>query len=129
VPAGGEPAMTGLGTAGTGTADELWEALDRARTGSQPRTLAQVEDALFRYYLPMARSIAARHAPDHPDPDGIGQAAEVGLAQAILGWRHRGPAGFDRFAGSTITAQLRRHDTLHREQRRPRPGTGPPPEP
>ncbi|HEY5150103.1 MAG TPA: hypothetical protein VIJ23_09815 [Mycobacterium sp.] len=34
------------------------------------------------------------------------QAAEVGLAQAMLGWRRRDGQGFELFAGITIAAQL-----------------------
>lgn len=108
----------------TGSADQLWEALDQARSRT-PQTLSHVEDALFRHYLPVAREMAAVHAVDHPNPDDVGQAAEVGLAQAILGWRHRGPTGFERFARSTITAQLRHRDTLSRANGLHPPGTGP----
>jgi hypothetical protein len=131
--AGGHP---GTGTAGgfamttgdthtTATADQLWAALHQARTDIRPRTLAHVEDALFRHYLPMARSMAAEHAPDHPDPDGLQQTAEVGLARAILAWTH-GPAGFNRFARNAITHQLHHHDTLTRRDGRFPPVPVPP---
>jgi DNA-directed RNA polymerase specialized sigma subunit len=110
----------------TDTAEQLWAALDRAKAGQQSRTVAPVEDALFRYYLPMARAMTTRLDPDHPNRDDTAQAAEVGLAQAILGWRRRNPDGFDRFARSTITTQLRRH---HHQVRTFRGGqeTRPPP--
>ena len=109
-------------------AQGLWDALARARAEQTPRTLAHVEDALFRHYLPMARAMARAHSPDNPDPEAAGQAAEVGLAHAILGWRHRDSAGFDRFARATITAQLRRHDRLTRnpQSRTSSPGPSPP---
>jgi hypothetical protein len=94
------------------TSEQLWTALYQARSAQQPRTLAHVEDALFRHYLPMARSIADLSALEHQDRDGRRQAAEVGLAQAILSWRDRAPAEFKQFAGAAIAAQLRRHDAL-----------------
>jgi hypothetical protein len=96
----------------TSIALELWDALDRARAGEAPRQLARVEDALFRHYLPMARAVALAHPSDDPDPEAIRQAAEVGLAQAILSWRQRDSARFDRYARATISDQLRRHDGL-----------------
>ena len=100
---------TVTGTPGAGVAQEMWDALRRARAEQQPRTLAHVEDALFRHYLPMARTMAIAHTADTADPEAVGQAAEVGLAQAILAWRQRDSAGFDRYAHATISAQLRRH--------------------
>jgi DNA-directed RNA polymerase specialized sigma subunit len=97
---------------------QIWDALRRARAEQRPLTLAHVEDALFRHYLPMARSIARGHTPDGADPDELTQAAEVGLAQAILAWRQPDPDGFERFARAAITDQLRRHDRLtHRRGR------------
>lgn len=117
--------MTTGDTHTTAIADQLWDALHQARTDAKPRTLAHVQDALFRRYLPMARSMAAEHAPDHPDPAGLQQTAEVGLARAILAWDH-GPAGFDRFARNAITHQLRHHDTLTRRDGQLRPGPHPP---
>jgi hypothetical protein len=110
----------------TGTStrvQQLWAALHQARTGELPCTLAHIEDALFRYHLPIARTAAQQHAPDTTDPDGTAQAAEVGLAQAILGWRRQDPDGFDRFARAAITAQLRHHDHLTRRVQRPRPAS------
>ncbi len=38
----------------TVTADRLWEALHQARAGRTPQTLAHTQDAVFRFYLPMA---------------------------------------------------------------------------
>jgi hypothetical protein len=119
--------MTSPATQTIATAEQLWDALRQARTGQQPCTLAHAEDALFRYYLPMARTMSHQHSLDRPDPDGLGQAAEVGLAQAILGWRHPGPAGFDRYARAAIAAQLHHHDHLTRRAQRPRHGSRPPP--
>ena len=44
-------------------AQELWDALGRARTEQTPCALSRVEDALFRHYLPMAWQMARAHAP------------------------------------------------------------------
>ena len=57
--------------AGTETStrvEQLWAALYQARAGEVPCTLAHVEDALFRYYLPVARTMARRHLPVTADP-------------------------------------------------------------
>ncbi len=119
--------MTSPDTQTIATAEKLWDALRQARTGQQPCTLAHVEDALFRYYLPMARTMAHQHSPDNPNPDDLEQAAEVGLAKAVLGWRPCGPVGFDRYARAAIAAQLHHHDRLTRRARRSLPGSRPPP--
>jgi hypothetical protein len=113
--------MTTADTRTIATAEQFWGALRQARSSNLPRTLAAVEDAQFRYYLPMARSMAARH---QQGVDDCRQAAEVGLADAILSWRH-GRVGFDRFARRTITAQLRRHHPPNRSDQRPRRRPGP----
>jgi len=109
------------------TAEQLWDALDRADTDHHSRTVGHHADVLFRYYLPMACSIAAQYAADHADPDTVREAAEVGLAQAILGWRLRRPAGFDRYALDMITRQLRHRGSIGGRTRRPRPAVRPPP--
>ena len=93
-------------------AQELWDALGRARAESAPCTLSRVEDALFRHYLPIALAMALAHAPDDPDPEAVRLVAETGLAQAILSWRQGDSARFDRYARATITGQLCRHDRL-----------------
>jgi hypothetical protein len=104
--------VTTRAAGGAESAQRLWDALRDARAEQRPLTLAQVEDALFRHYLPMARSIARGRAPDSVDSDALSQAAEVGLAQAILAWRRPDTDGFDRFASAAITDQLRRYDRL-----------------
>src|SRR6478752_4111325 len=53
---------------GSGSAQQMWEALRHARVEQKPRTLAHLEDALFRHYLPMARSMARSYAPDAAEP-------------------------------------------------------------
>ena len=41
---------------------KLWDALFAARTGHSIRNLADLEDAVFRFYLPMARTLAHEFA-------------------------------------------------------------------
>jgi hypothetical protein len=90
----------------TVTADRLWEALHQARAGRTPQTLAHTQDAVFRFYLPMARTLA-RAAVGEPAHQVVAErAAELGLAHAVLAWRHRASGGFRRFARSAIERQL-----------------------
>ena len=72
----------------------------------QPRTRAHTEDAVFRFYLPMARTLARSSARYPHDPEGAEQAAELGLAQAVLAWRHPTGQGFDRAARAAIINHL-----------------------
>jgi hypothetical protein len=68
----------------TVTADRLWEALHQARAGRTPQTLAHTQDAVFRFYLPMARTLA-RAAVGEPAHQVVAErAAELGLADAVL---------------------------------------------
>ena len=61
----------------------LCDALNTARRAQTLQPFACIEDAVFRYYLPMARSIA--HGPDTNDEGpGVDHAAELGLAEAVL---------------------------------------------
>jgi hypothetical protein len=86
----------------------LWDALARARADYAPRVLAAAEDAVFRWYLPLARSLAAGPAVAAVDPVAVGQAAELGLAQAVLGWRQPDCRDFERFARTVISERLQR---------------------
>jgi hypothetical protein len=88
-------------------ADQLWMALIRARTGNLPQTRAHSEDAVFRFYLPLSRALAQSSPRCQQDPAGAEQAAELGLAQAVLAWPHSTGQGFDRAARGAITYQLR----------------------
>jgi len=85
--------------------------LAQARAGDAPWALAAARDAVFRRYLPMARAALAHHSDPggRPvDPLAAGPAAELGLAQAVLGWRQPDGAGFDLFVSIAIAAQLDR---------------------
>ena len=96
---------------GVSHADRLWIALTLARAGGTPSTRANTEDAVFRFYLPMARALARSSAKYQDDPEGIEQAAELGLAQAVLAWRYPSGQGFDRAATAAITNYLRQGRT------------------
>jgi len=89
-------------------AERLWDALYQARAGRSRRLVADLEDAAFRRYLPLSRTLAHSAAGDATGPDrtNIEQAAELGLAKAVLAWGARTGAGFPRFARSGIIREL-----------------------
>ena len=89
---------------------DVWYVLARAGTDNAPRTLAAARDAVFRRYLPMAHTLATTPGPgSRPvDPADAEQAAELGLALAVLGWRRPDGDGFEVTARAAIAAQLRR---------------------
>ena len=91
-------------------AQDVWSVMARAKTSDAPRTVAAARDAVFRRYLPMARTLANGAGPERRpvDPVRAEQAAEVGLAQAVLGWRRPDSGGFELFASIAIAAQLDR---------------------
>ncbi|MEP6562628.1 MAG: hypothetical protein ABJD68_16330 [Nakamurella sp.] len=88
-------------------AERLWDELSQARGAKSSRPVADLEDAAFRLYLPMARTLA-RSVDQPADLNAAEQAAELGLARAILAWRHRSSVGFRVFARSVILRQLQR---------------------
>ena len=88
-------------------AQSLWNALARARADYAPRVLAAAEDAVFRWYLPLARTLASGAAGTAADPIAVEQAAELGLAQAVLGWPRADCGGFERFARTMIAERVR----------------------
>ena len=87
-------------------AERLWDALFLARARKSARNMADMEDAVFRFYLPMARTMAHEVVDEAQDCTAAEQAAELGLAQAVLAWRQRESGGFRRFARSSIQFQL-----------------------
>ncbi len=91
---------------GSAAEERLWDSLYRARAGKAGHLLADLEDAAFRLYLPMARTLA--HSVSDPAVDRITaeQAAELGLAHAVLAWKQPTGSGFRRFARVTIMRQL-----------------------
>lgn len=96
----------GVHAGGTAHADRLWVALNHARAGNTPSTRAHSENAVFRFYLPIARTLARSSARYPHDPEEAEQAAELGLAQAVLAWLHPTGRGFDRAATGAIIAHL-----------------------
>ena len=95
----------------TAATQDVWSVLAQARARDAPWALAAARDAVFRMYLPMARTLAHHNDPDGlpVDPLAAGPAAELGLAQAVLGWRRPDGAGFELFVSIAIAAQLDRH--------------------
>src|SRR5664279_4933853 len=86
------------------TAKTLWEALIQAR--SQSPVISAAEDAVFRFYLPLARATARTYAGWAVDPDLAEQAAELGLANAVLGWRRADICAFAAFARAAMIRQM-----------------------
>jgi len=50
-------------------AERLWDALYQARAGRSRRVVADLEDAAFRRYLPLARTLAHTAGGETPDAD------------------------------------------------------------
>ena len=111
--------------ADSAAAEKLWDALYLARAGKSGQPVADIEDAAFRFYLPMARSIARTVCDDPTSAAGADtvQAAELGLARAVLAWRQRTSGGFRRFARSTIMREITTGQHLATQLVRPRPVT------
>jgi hypothetical protein len=101
---------------------DVWLVLARARTDGAHGASAAARDAVFRWHLPMARALANDPRPQSRpvDPAAAEQAAELGLAQAVLGWRHPNSHGFQAFALATVAARLRCLPTAHPDE--PAPG-------
>jgi hypothetical protein len=88
-------------------AEGLWDALYLARAGKSQRSAAELEDAIFRLYLPMARAVAQRvGGDDAAERTRAEQAAEPGLAHAVLSWEQRSGGGFRRFARGKMLRHL-----------------------
>ncbi len=96
---------------------QLWSVLAQARAAGAPAVIAAAEDAVFRCYRPMAAAMAAAAAEaactDRPagvQPSAaaeLEQAAELGLAQAVLAWRRADGVGFTESARRSVGHRLR----------------------
>ena len=86
------------------TAKTLWEALIQAR--SQSPVISAAEDAVFRFYLPLARATARTYVGWAVDPDLAEHAAELGLANAVLAWRRADICAFAAFARAAMIRQM-----------------------
>ena len=88
---------------------DVWHVLARARTDNTPRTLAAAQDAVFQRYLPMARTLANSPGTGRSGQRaGAEQAAEIGLAQAVLGWHRPDSDSFEVSARAAIASRLHR---------------------
>lgn len=97
--------------ADSAVAERLWDALYLARAGRSRRQVVDLEDAAFRFYLPMTRTLAHTVTGGTDGVDRVRaataeQAAELGLARAVLAWRERTSGGFRRYARSIILREL-----------------------
>ena len=92
---------------GDGDVQDLWDALARARAEYAPQLLAATEDAVVRFYLPLARTLANAVAPRRLDHFEAEHAAVVALSHAVLAWQDAAREGFDAFARAAINSQLR----------------------
>jgi len=96
-----------LDAADSGVAEQLWDALYAARAGRQQRSIAELEDAAFTFYLPLARTAASLvYGESAEATNSAQQAAELGLARAILSWPHRTSSGFRRFVRAVVIQQI-----------------------
>lgn len=117
-------------------ARQLWTDLAHARSAGRPGAIAPAEDALFRFYLPLAHALGDGVVRRGVTAETARHAAELGLAQAVLSWAGSDD-GFLRFASRCITTVLRhlrtppvgRHSALTPLVFPPLPGTGPAPAP
>lgn len=104
-------------------AQSLWDALNRARAAAP--VISKAEDAVFRLYLPVAQALARSRATQSMDPDVAEQAAELGLAKAVLAWRRTDSAGFAAFAQAAVQSQIQHIQLVLAGDRSRREG-GPP---
>ncbi len=110
----------------------LWASFTEASTSGSARRIAEAEDAVFRHYLPWAMSFAEEACSAHlqaPDPAPYRDAAELGLAQAVLAWRHGGDGRFHDFARRSILNQIRRIPAGFHHQRHYNVTSGDEPDP
>jgi hypothetical protein len=88
-------------------AEQMWKALSCARDEERHQEGADLEDAVFSLYLPMARTLSQRvRCETSAEAAAAEQAAELGLARAVLSWRQPTSGGFRRFARASILQQL-----------------------
>ena len=84
-----------------------WDALYRARAGKNRHVVADLEDAVFGLYLPMARTLAHTVVGESVDRHVSEQSAELGLAHAVLAGGTGAAIGVARFR---IVQQLQEID-------------------
>jgi hypothetical protein len=124
LPAGADPADRARADS---QAARLWDMLARARAHYDPRVLATAEDAVFGFYLSLARTMARGQVAGAGQDVDTERAAEFGLAEAVLRWRRNDGRGFEAHARVVIAAQLRRASTVAGPRQRRRPADRPAP--
>ena len=82
----------------------IWHRLAAAREHYDPRVLAEAEDVVFRFYLPLAHELADGQSVN---PAVSRAEAELGLAKAVLAWNRPDPAGFEEYARGAVLCELR----------------------
>ncbi len=87
-------------------AEELWDALARAREHYAPLVLTAAENALLKFYLPLAREMSGSSSVAGVDPAIAEHTAEVALSHAIVGWDQRTSEGFDGYACAAMAFRL-----------------------
>jgi hypothetical protein len=87
-------------------AEELWDALARAREHYAPLVLTAAEEALLAFYRPLAREMAGSTGVVGVDSKIAEHTAEVALTQAIVGWDQRTSEGFDGYACAAMAFRL-----------------------
>jgi hypothetical protein len=87
-------------------AEELWDALTRAREHYAPLVLTAAEDALLKFYQPLVREMSGSSSVVGVDPTMAEHTAEVALTQAIAGWDQRTSEGFDGYACAAMAFRL-----------------------
>jgi len=90
-----------------GASQDVWDALTRARAEYAPMVLASAEEAVVRFYRPLAQTLARAASPRWLERVKAEQAASVALARAVVSWQEGAREGFDAFARAAIDSQLR----------------------
>ena len=88
-------------------AEELWRI--RPCPGAEhyaPLVLTAAENALLKFYLPLAREMSGSSSVAGVDPAIAEHTAEVALSQAIVGWDQRTSEGFDGYACAAMAFRL-----------------------
>jgi hypothetical protein len=83
----------------------LWSRLIQLRNEGDPPFVAQTEEELFQFYVPLAHTLAHDHDTSG-DPDHARRRAELGLAKAILIWPLPDVAWFEEYARNAIRAEF-----------------------
>jgi RNA polymerase sigma-B factor len=78
-------------------------------TRLRARASAEQREQVFRRYLPLARSLAARYRRSGEPLEDLEQIAGIGLLNAIDRFDPRRGTAFSSFAVPTILGELRRH--------------------